>query len=242
MSTDDYDIEKTLSGAIANVLRHEIIAGKWKANEKLKTERLKERFSVSSATVRDALFVLMSEYLVTLEGQKGFRVAPMSLADAQELAKTRAVVEAAALEESLQAGDDKWEALITAEYYLLAKAEERMRCDPISSIDEYEKTNDRFHEALVSASSSERMKKMRRMFFQEAKRYRRMVALSSEVVIIHDKEEHEKIFNACIQRNVGLAKSLIADHVQSSIRGLTKDCFKDKPSTAEIIKLRGTAA
>ncbi len=241
MNTHDYDIARTLSSAIANVLREEIIDGKWRANEKLKTERLKERFSVSSATIRDALFVLMSEYLVTLEDQKGFRVAPMSLADAEDLARTRVVVESAALEESIRAGDEKWEALITAEYYLLAKAEERMRHDPVASIGEYEKSNERFHEALVSASSSERLKKMRRMFFQEAKRYRWMVALSSETVIIHDKEEHEKIFNACIQRNVGQAKDLIAGHVQSSIRGLTKDSFRDKPKTAEIIRIKGAA-
>lgn len=235
MSIDD---TKTLSEAVANVLREEIINGRWRPNEKLKTEHLKDRFKVSSATVRDALFVLMAEFLVRLEGQKGFRVAPLCLADAQDLARTRAIVESAALEDSLRTGGDKWEALITSEYFLLTKAEERVKLDPTGAIPEYERANDRFHEALVSASSSERLKTMRRTFFQEAKRYRRIVARKAEVMK-DDKREHEDLLRACLDRDIERAKRLIVQHVQTSVAGLTVADFM--AAEAEILDIRKEA-
>jgi len=224
MTSDDNHDMKTRSEAVANVLREEIIDGQWAPNAKLKTEQLKDRFKVSSATVRDALFVLMAEFLVRLEGQKGFRVAPLFLADALDLARTRAIVESAALEDSLRTGGDKWEALISSEYFLLAKAEERVHLDPTGAIHEYERANDRFHEALVSASSSERLKTMRRTFFQEAKRYRRIVTRKADVRK-HDKKEHEDLLQACLGRDIERAKHLIAQHVQTSVAGLTAADF-----------------
>lgn len=238
MSIEDNNDTKTLSEAVANVLREEIIDGRWRPNEKLKTEHLKDRFKVSSATVRDALFVLMAEFLVRLEGQKGFRVAPLFLADAQDLARTRAIVESAALEDSLRTGGDKWEALITSEYFLLAKAEERVKLDPTGAIPEYERANDRFHEALVSASSSERLKTMRRTFFQEAKRYRRIAARKAEVMK-DDKREHEDLLQACLERDIERAKRLIVQHVQSSVAGLTAADFT--AAEAEILDIRKAA-
>lgn len=222
--SDGKDQAKTLSEFVADVLREEIVDGKWRPNEKLKTDHLRERFSVSSATIRDALFVLMAELLVRLEGQKGFRVAPMHIEDAFDLAKTRAIVESAALEESLRIGDDKWEALITAEYFLLSKAEDQLKFDSAGALQAYEKANDRFHEALVSACASERLKTMRRTFFQEAKRYRRMVARKGNAMN-HDKKEHEQLFKACLMRDIAKARALIVEHVHSSVKGLRADDF-----------------
>jgi len=54
MTSDDNHDMKTRSEAVANVLREEIIDGQWAPNAKLKTEQLKDRFKVSSATVWDA--------------------------------------------------------------------------------------------------------------------------------------------------------------------------------------------
>lgn len=222
---EEHNRSKTLSEGVARVLREEIVCGQWRPNEKLKTDDLKARFGMSSATIRDALFILMAESLVRLEGQKGFRVTPMDVDDAQDLARTRAIVESAALEESIRVGDDGWEALVTAEYFLLARAENRMKDDPSGALETYELANERFHEALVSASSSERLKTMRRTLFQEAKRYRRIVVRNPQAMG-EDAKEHEQLFRACIGRELESAKKLIVGHVHSSVSGISASDFE----------------
>ena len=52
---------------------------------------------------------LVSERLVTLVGQRGFRVAPLSAYDVEDTMATRLVIEGEALTRSIERGDMAWE-------------------------------------------------------------------------------------------------------------------------------------
>ena len=71
-------------------------------NERLTSdERLRVDYATSVSTLREILNRLASEGLVAAEGQKGFEVAPVSVADLREVAEMRLFLEHHALELSL---------------------------------------------------------------------------------------------------------------------------------------------
>lgn len=96
------------------------------AGEKLRVEHLKEIYQTSAGTLREALALLVSDSLVVSQAQRGFRVAPMSLEDLVDITRTRALLECAALRESIEQGDDEWEARVVSSYHRLSLAEARL--------------------------------------------------------------------------------------------------------------------
>ena len=93
-------------------LREEILDCSLKPGSDLREQRLASRFSVSKSPVRDALLRLERESLITIAPRQGYRVAPISLSDAREMFRLRAVLEmASALEAARSATDDGLESL-----------------------------------------------------------------------------------------------------------------------------------
>jgi len=124
------DQPRTLIEATYRQLRRDIIEGRLAPGEKLRVEHLKSYYDVSSGTLREALALLISDSLVVAQGQRGFRVAPMSLADLEDLTRMRILLECEALRESMAQGTDDWEADIVSAFHKLTLAEQRLRTDP----------------------------------------------------------------------------------------------------------------
>jgi len=91
-------------------LRDDIVEGRLKPGEKLRVEHLKARYQVGAGTLREAITRLVSDALVVAEGQRGFRVAPMALADLEDLTRLRLHIEIDALRQSIRHGDAAWRA------------------------------------------------------------------------------------------------------------------------------------
>ena len=69
-------------------IRSDIVFGRLRPGRKLKLDRLKADYGASVSTLREILNRLHSERLVVAEGQKGFEVAPVSIANLREIAAT----------------------------------------------------------------------------------------------------------------------------------------------------------
>ena len=85
--------------------------------------RLQKAYKVGATPLREALSKLTSLDLVTAQGQRGFRVAPVSVENLIDVTRMRAMLEIAALRLALASGDRDWEATIVA-------AEHRLRAAP----------------------------------------------------------------------------------------------------------------
>uniref|UniRef100_UPI002090A510 hypothetical protein n=1 Tax=Acinetobacter baumannii TaxID=470 RepID=UPI002090A510 len=77
--------------------------------------------------LREILSRLASEKLVVAEGQRGFEVMPISVANLREIAALRQLLECHALEQSFAQGDLEWEGRVIAAHHKLAQMEERMK-------------------------------------------------------------------------------------------------------------------
>ena len=60
-------------------LRDDIIEGRLLPGSKLRIEHLRTQYAVGAGTLREALTRLVSDALASAEGQRGFRVAPITL-------------------------------------------------------------------------------------------------------------------------------------------------------------------
>ena len=198
---------KTLSDQAYLKLRSDIIHGALQPDEKLRIEHLRGEYGVGASPLREALSRLTADGFVTAEGQRGFRVAPMSEEDLADITRLRILLEKQALSQSIEHGDDAWESRIVATFYQLEKVEESEDRDPT----EWELRNHDFHEALIAGCTSKWLRRFYGILYDQHKRYRN-VALSTEIPRdLH--QEHEELRNAALARDTKRACDAIEQHI-----------------------------
>ncbi|WP_428542809.1 GntR family transcriptional regulator [Profundibacter sp.] len=212
---------KTAIGVVYSSLMQAILNGEIEPESRLRIENLRLRYGVGSSTVREALSRLLVENLVTTQGQKGFRVAPVSMADFEEIVKMRALLESAALLESMENGDDEWEGNLVAAHHRLAKIEKAIlasKADEVSdeNVRDWEFRNRDFHDALYAACHNRWLQKFRNILYNQSVRYLR-ISISSRSVPRDVRAEHQAIFDAAIGRDKVLAEKLLREHIGKSI-------------------------
>jgi DNA-binding GntR family transcriptional regulator len=194
-------------------LRHDIVTGTLAPGERLRVEHLKDRYEVGAGTLREALGLLVSDALVQAEGQRGFRVAPMSLADLEDVTDNRVFLETEALRQSIRRGDAQWERDLVEAFEALSRAE----LDPAGrNVEVWERCNRAFHEALIAAYASPWSKYMLGILYRHAERYRyvalRLVDMANLERNVH--REHEDIFRAALARQEARAALALEAHVR----------------------------
>ena len=93
-------------------LRSDILTCHFAPGDDMREQDLAERYAVSRQPVREALLRLEREHLVTVQPRQGYRVNPISLADARDLLRFRLALEPACVAEAIEnASDDVLKAL-----------------------------------------------------------------------------------------------------------------------------------
>ncbi|MGW9950550.1 DNA-binding GntR family transcriptional regulator [Rhizobium leguminosarum] len=98
------DIEESVTESGYRQIRAEIIFRRFLPGQKLKMENLKGAYGTSVSTLREILNRLALEGLVAAEGQRGFEVAGVSVADLREITALRLLLEEYALGQCFKQG------------------------------------------------------------------------------------------------------------------------------------------
>lgn len=223
-------VPNTLTEGTYLQLRRDIIEGRLQPGEKLRVEHLKDRYNAGAGTLREALSLLLSDALVVSEGQRGFHVAPMSLTDLEDITRTRVLVEGEALRQSIQAGDDEWEANLVAAFHRLTKAEEKLGEREEGELREWETRNRDFHEALIAACDSRWLRYLIGLLYRQSERYRHAV-ISHRALPRDVHAEHTAIFDAALARDLGKATEALEKHIFltfESIRTLMSEAGSER--------------
>ena len=207
------DIPKTLTDAVYAQIRNDIIDGKLAPDSKLRIEHLKSTYGVGATPIREALSRLSSDGFVHTEGQRGFRVTPVSIDDLLEITELRLMLELKALKQSIQAGDDEWETRIVSAFFRLSKTESD---EKISDMEIWELRNREFHEAVLSACTSKWLLRFYRIIYDQHKRYRNISITESTKAIRSPHQEHERIYNAVLARDSETACKETEQHIQKT--------------------------
>jgi GntR family carbon starvation induced transcriptional regulator len=167
--------EATLALSVFFRLRADVLDGTLKPGSRLAMAELRHRYSIGLSPLREALSRLVGEGLVTTEGQRGFRVAPFSAADVDDLMFIWQIIEEGALRAAMASRDEHWEASIVAAFHVLERRIQRAGSDSPGERASYEEAHRTFHLALTAGAASPRAAQIQRALYDQARRYRLLV-------------------------------------------------------------------
>lgn len=208
-------------------LRADLLACRLQPGVRLKINELSQSLSVSLSAVREALSRLTSEELVVAEPQRGFRVAPISVAELRDLTNVRAQIEGLCLERATLNGDVEWEAALLAAFHRLSRVPERQPEDPERMNEEWSVLHAAFHEALVAGCDSPWLLRLRNQLFAQSERYRRLtVPLGKSGRNLID--EHKELMTAVFSRDSERAKEMMRAHIEATTQVLLSQSWTEE--------------
>jgi DNA-binding GntR family transcriptional regulator len=207
-----HDGSRTLIERAYAQLRDDIVEGRLAPGEKLRVEHLKSRYDVGAGTLREAITRLVSDALVEAEGQRGFKVAPVTLADLTDLTELRIHIEIDALRRSIRTGDEPWRARLQQAWDELSAFEQPVRPELRKR---WEARNTRFHEALIEAAASPWTLRLLRLLARHGERYRRYaIGLHDSGRDVH--AEHREILEHALAGREARAALALEAHIRTT--------------------------
>lgn len=202
-------------------MKRSIVCCELAPGSKLKVDALSKAYGLSSSPIREALNRLAQEGIVHASDNKGFRVAPISVEDFNEVSRVRSLLEGEALSDAIEYGDDAWEGNVLAAFHRLNIVEKRLGSGPVALDDEWAERHKAFHFAMYSACPSPLILSMIDSLFDRAERYRRYSALHRQTER-HKSNEHQTLMKAALSRDKEKAVKLLRQHI-----GRTKDSVRE---------------
>lgn len=200
----------TASSRIYDILRKDLVNGRFSAGEKLAINALKELYQVGLSPLREALNKLAAYGLLIQENQRGFRVPTLSRSELDDIVKTRLALEGMAFEQAISLGDAAWEANLLA-------AEHRLKCADMTldNDDEWERLHTQFHRTLVASCGSIWSLRFIEQLHDQFDRYRR---LGPKMPVIRQEldQQHHELVALALKRDVKAARKLLDEHILKS--------------------------
>lgn len=214
---------RNLSEQAYDRIRHDILYGELFPNEKLQIDAISERYGIGVVPVREALNRLSSEGLVDRKSHRGFFVATISMADLEELVKTRIWLETLALQQSMQHMDEAWEEEAVVRYHRLARTQRLLPTQEGREIsEEWEVRHKAFHLHLLSRCGSALLLGFCSTLMDQAVRYRNLSMNTTPSRLRREgaAAEHQAILDAVLEHDTTLACRLLTEHYLTTLEGL----------------------
>ncbi|HET6176064.1 MAG TPA: GntR family transcriptional regulator [Candidatus Sulfotelmatobacter sp.] len=224
-SSDSAIPRQSLTSAVADKLRDQIIRGEIPEGAQLRQDAIATQYHVSRIPVREALRQLDAEGLIAIVPNRGAIVPALSPDDIEELFSIRALLEPEVLKLSipLLTEEDFSEAAAVLREYV----DELRREDHVST---WGRLNWNFHSILYSRAKQPRFMAIIRNVNNSGERYTRL-----QLYLTHGmkraNEEHHKILELCRQRDVAAACKLLRQHIEHAGESL-KQALEQKRTAA----------
>ncbi|UVF20382.1 FCD domain-containing protein [Microvirga terrae] len=195
-------------------IRDDIIFGRLSPGTKLRLDRLSSLYGAGVSTLREILSRLSSEGLVIAEGQRGFRVAPVSPQGFEDVAAMRLLLETYALPLSFAAGDLEWESRVVAAHHKLASLERRMLAGDQGGTELWKRYDREFHQSLIGACASQTLLDLYGGVFDQYLRYQMVaVVFRGEIAA----KEHKALLDCALARDADRACQVLTGHVNGCV-------------------------
>ncbi|WP_127088109.1 GntR family transcriptional regulator [Aquabacter cavernae] len=206
---------RTLSGAILEQLRTDILNGAHPGGAQLRQDALAEAYGVSRIPVREALFQLEAEGLVRITPQKGAIVSELSVSEITDVFDLRAILEPRLLEASFPA-------LMPEDLTRLDDIQARFSAATAArDVGSFGILNAEFHMALYRHAYLPRTQVIVAALLQTSDRYTR-VQLSSAAAMALAVAEHAELIALCRAGDGAGARDLLRRHIETVHRDLLR--------------------
>jgi DNA-binding GntR family transcriptional regulator len=216
---------QSLTSAVADRLRDQIIRGEIPEGSQLRQEAIATQYQVSRVPVREALRQLDAEGLIAIVPNRGAIVPALSPADIEELFAIRALLEPEVLKLSIPrlTHDD----ISEADSVLRKYVSELNREDHVSA---WGRLNWQFHSILYSRANQPRFMAIIRNVNNSGERYTRL-----QLYLTHGSaranKEHHQILELCRHRDIPAACRLLRQHIEHAGESLKAALEQKRSST-----------
>ena len=206
---------RTLSSAIAERLRQEILNGSHPSGAQLRQDALAGAYGVSRIPVREALFQLEAEGLVQIVPHRGAIVTTLSPDEINDVFDLRALLEPRLFRNSIPA--------LTAQDFDLLDEIQLKFSTAIRTKDlpAWGELNAELHTALYSRAALPQTASIVTGLLQKSDRYTR-VQLSSPAAMKRAEREHAELVDLCKKKKVQPACALLSRHIETVRADLLK--------------------
>lgn len=186
-----------------------IVTGTLKPGEKLKIEGLRTRLDTGASPIREALSLLTSDNLVERIDQRGFRVAPTSQSNFEEILELRCDLEDRALRKSIANRNEEWEEYVVLCHHRMTRA--KQSDDPA-----FEALHKAFHMALLMRCDAPILMKFCSQLYDLNIRYRYLAGSALNYTKRDVSSEHEAIMQAAISGEAESATEQLLTHYRKT--------------------------
>ncbi|WP_053955379.1 GntR family transcriptional regulator [Inediibacterium massiliense] len=199
----------SLTSKIFNILREDILNGKYTEGEKLGEAKLAEELGVSRTPVREALKQLELDGIVENKPNRGVMVLGISKQDIEDIFTIRTAIEGIAA---------RWavERITNDEVRQLTESYELMEFYTFKNdIEKFSEINTIFHEIIYKATKSRYLEQVLKDFQYYMKQTRRR-SLQVEGRMKISLQEHKAILDAFLNKDKEGAQKALANHIANS--------------------------
>lgn len=190
-------------------MRRDIIRGVFQPGERLKVEQLARFYGVGQSPVREAILVLSSSGLLAHEHLKGYRVAPVSLADYRDLLDIYQRIYRLALDMAFERGDDAWEEQVVVQLHRSLRVQKVLPDGDPERREMWQMAYIGLHRALLNGCGSPILIGQ---FVELGGRLERYVNLFADLESDRARDhhaEHREIVDALMDRNAARLHTLV---------------------------------
>ncbi len=217
---------KSRKEIVADFLRTKIVSGELFAGTRLNLDEIASDLGVSRMPVREALKQLEKEGLVTFYPYRAVEVATLDASDINELCEIRIALEQLALERALPRITD------SDLVQMRALLEE---LDNLPGTDEsWADVHDRFHGIIYRAAGWKRLQALIDEQRSNVQRYTRVYVAMIGTEL--SQSQHWELYEACCDRDVEGAKSVIAQHVADTRAMVEQELIRQEKERSEAEK------
>ena len=196
-----YDVSKQPTLTVHHWLCRDIVRGVFQPEARLKVEHLTSFYSVGHSPVREAIALLATAGLVTHEHNKGYRVAPVSLADYDDVLDAYLHIYQLAASMAVERGGEDWEERVVVQLHRTLKVRKVLPEGGAEAREQWQRAFSEFHHTLLSGCGSPILLQFHENLGRRLERYVNLFAdLESDRERDHHTE-HRQIVDAAIARD-----------------------------------------
>ena len=208
---------ETLSKAVRDQLREDILSGEWAPGEKLQLVALSQRYETSSTVIREALTQLTGARLIELKPNHGFFIPTLSLDELRDFNELRCLSEEFGIKLAIERGDLQWESEVFAAHHKLERTDRLIDGEPGTLAPEWITAHREFHVQLMEACELPVLIDISAILFDSTTMYRRWIKETPKISTRKIDEEHKQILQAVLDRDPERAGELLRHHYTASM-------------------------
>lgn len=214
-------------------LRADILNGSFRPGQPLRVAALSKRYGVSATPLREALSRLAEKQMVVAAANRGWRVAPVSLAEFEDISIARLTIETALLEDAIERGGLDWESRIVGAHYQLTQTPPPLGGEStLADRKNWIAAHNAFHDALLAAARSCWLKDFYAQTVEQLQRHHQAVLFHTSELqtgVLHvaeaqsllktalSIERHTQLMNPVLARDKNAARIELAAHIETTL-------------------------